>query len=98
MCLPSGKQAARTLNQQRKKKSEPNAAYYEYDVNAALFYVALHGAGIPATLHIGPGGHDWGSWTAELPHVLRFVTRAFKGEADTRDPAIDSAAADGCPP
>ncbi len=78
--------------------SSGNADYYEYDVNAALFYVALHGAGIPATLHLAPGGHDWGSWSAELPHVLRFVTRAFAGEADTRDPAIDSAAADACPP
>jgi enterochelin esterase family protein len=75
-----------------------NADYYEYDVNTALFYVALHGAGIPATLHIAPGGHDWAFWTAELPRVLRFVSRAFAGEADTRDPVIDTPADDACPP
>ncbi len=75
-----------------------NADYYAYDVNAALFYVALRGSGIPATMHIAPGGHDWAFWSSELPRVLRFVSRAFAGKANTRDPLIDTVADEACPP
>lgn len=39
----------------------------------------LAAAGVPTTLRMIPGDHDWGTWGVALPEMLEFFAAAFRG-------------------
>jgi enterochelin esterase-like enzyme len=43
-------------------------------VRARAFESALAAAGVQAGSGVFPGGHDWGLWRAQLPHMLRVAS------------------------
>jgi enterochelin esterase family protein len=47
--------------------------YFGFWRGAALLFMELHDAGIPAELRITDGGHDWTYWADALDPALRFV-------------------------
>jgi len=44
--------------------------FFGLDEGTRAFGAALAAAGVPATVHIKPGRHDWAFWRAELPEAL----------------------------
>ncbi|MEK0083030.1 alpha/beta hydrolase [Benzoatithermus flavus] len=67
---------------------------FRLDEATASFYLALKRAGIPSSLRIRSGGHDWKFWSDELGPTLRFIARAFAGNAVPKPPRAAGAASD----
>jgi len=61
--------------------SAGNDDYPGIVADTQTFHGALRTAGLPAELHVVPGRHDWGLWSAELAPILRFVDAALGAQA-----------------
>jgi S-formylglutathione hydrolase FrmB len=52
--------------------------YFGLDDGTRAFGAALAAAGVPATVRIEPGRHDWTFWRAELPEALTALGQALR--------------------